>query len=111
MTDVCLSVIFLFSTQGIPPSKISELHGNVFVERCEKCDTRYQRSFYVCDDIADIYLEELEDYGKSDVIPPKFMLKCRKCGLSHRTGRICERKVSSDLEIVVGFVPYSIAMS
>ncbi|GFO20192.1 NAD-dependent deacetylase sirtuin-6 [Plakobranchus ocellatus] len=77
---------------GIPSSKISELHGNVFVERCEKCDARYERSFYVCDDVADIYLEELEDFGKTNVIPPKFMLKCRKCGLSHRTGRMCETK-------------------
>ncbi|GFR78278.1 NAD-dependent deacetylase sirtuin-6 [Elysia marginata] len=77
---------------GIPPSKISELHGNVFVECCEKCGKRYVRPFYVCDDVADIYLEELEDYGKTDVIPPKFMLKCKKCELSHRTGRICEKK-------------------
>ncbi|RUS72897.1 hypothetical protein EGW08_019342 [Elysia chlorotica] len=82
----------LHRLSGIPQSKISELHGNVFIESCEKCGARYERSFYVCDDIADIYLEELEDHGKTDVIPPKFMFKCRKCGLSHRTGRKCEKK-------------------
>ncbi|XP_005094645.1 NAD-dependent protein deacetylase SRT1 [Aplysia californica] len=80
----------LHCLSGVPSSRISELHGNVFNEKCEKCGAMYSRPYYVCDDIGDMYLEEVADFGKSTIIAPKFMKKCRKCGLSHRTGRQCD---------------------
>lgn len=83
----------LHGLSGIPDENISELHGNVFNEVCEKCDKRYNRKFYVMDDIGSQYFEEMEDFGISDVKKPKYALKCERCGLSHRTGRKCETKV------------------
>ena len=71
---------------------MSELHGNVFVEKCEKCHTTYQRSYYVMDDYASLYFEELEDNGETDIVKPKHAKQCQLCGLSHRTGRHCEKK-------------------
>lgn len=32
---------------GYPESKLSELHGNIFTETCEKCNTLYRRDFEV----------------------------------------------------------------
>ena len=78
---------------GIPQDKISELHGNVFQEKCEKCNRRYDRSYYTMDDIGSQYFEEMDDFGKTDVQKPKFAIKCKTCGLSHRTGRKCDDKV------------------
>ena len=78
---------------GIPVQKISELHGNVFFEQCEKCKTRYDRPYYVMDDHASQYYEELEDLGKTDIVKPKNAKQCELCGLSHRTGRKCTQKV------------------
>ena len=49
----------------------------------------------MCDDIGDLYLEEVADFGRSDIIVPDFMKKCDLCGLSHRTGRKCEKQVTS----------------
>ena len=72
---------------------MSELHGNVFIEQCESCDTRYSRPYYVMDDQASQYYEEVGDCGKSSVKKPKHAVKCQLCGLSHRTGRRCEKKV------------------
>lgn len=30
---------------GIPPTKLSELHGNIYLEKCEKCHKEYFRDF------------------------------------------------------------------
>lgn len=35
----------LHGLPGIPEKDLSELHGNVFIEECEKCDTHYERPF------------------------------------------------------------------
>ncbi|XP_076441442.1 uncharacterized protein LOC143280612 [Babylonia areolata] len=75
---------------GISPERISELHGNVFVEKCPCCEKRYSRNFYVLNDEASRYYEELEDYGETEVTKPKFAAQCYLCGLCHRTGRRCE---------------------
>ena len=49
---------------GFPAEKLSELHGNIFVEKCEKCATRYVREYEVVKDDAE----------------------------DHETGRTCDRK-------------------
>ena len=48
---------FVSWTVGVPLDKLSELHGNVFHEKCEKCGKLYDRSFYVMDDDASLYFE------------------------------------------------------
>ena len=78
---------------GLSPDRVSELHGNVFVEKCPICKKRYSRNFYVLHDEASQYYEELADFGESEVIKPAFAVKCKLCGLCHRTGRRCEEKV------------------
>lgn len=35
----------LHRKSGIPPSCLSELHGNIFVERCTRCGWEYERTF------------------------------------------------------------------
>lgn len=82
----------LHGLSGISPEHLSELHGNVFIEKCEKCGHRYERTFYVMDDTGSQYYEDLEDYGKSEVKKPRHAKQCDTCGLSHRTGRKCEQK-------------------
>lgn len=83
----------LHTLSGIPADKISELHGNVFLETCEKCGTYYDRDFYVMDDVASAFYEELEDNGETTIIKPPHAKQCPRCGLSHRTGRRCDKKV------------------
>ena len=82
---------------GLSPGSISELHGNVFMEKCPKCKKRYSRNFYVLHDEASQYYEELADFGRTEMIKPSFAMKCKKCGLCHRTGRRCEEKVSQPI--------------
>ena len=45
------------------------------------------------DDTGSQYYEEIEDYGETSVKKPAYAKKCQLCGLSHRTGRKCEKKV------------------
>lgn len=83
----------LHGLSGISKEHLSELHGNVFIEKCEKCHHRYERTFYVMDYTGSQYFEDIEDYGKSEVKKPRHAKRCDTCGLSHRTGRKCEQKV------------------
>jgi len=55
---------------GIPWEKTAELHGNVYVERCKKCGTEYERHF--------------RTWNKED---PKI----------HSTGRFCEKCPEEEL--------------
>ncbi len=82
----------LHGLSGVPAEKLSELHGNVFVETCESCCHRYNRSFYVLDDTASQYLEDMEENASSHLSRPKHTLKCPQCGINHRTGRKCSQK-------------------
>lgn len=83
----------LHGLSGIPAANLSELHGNVFIEKCEKCGARYERPFYVLDDHASLYYEELSDLGATTMKKPRHAKQCDLCGLCHRTGRKCSRKV------------------
>ncbi|WAQ96748.1 SIR1-like protein, partial [Mya arenaria] len=62
----------------IPASKMAELHGNAYVQKCEKCGTRY-----------DVGRSHRDAASQAHNVPPK---KCERCGISHRTGRMCEKK-------------------
>lgn len=81
----------LHGLSGVPEEKLSELHGNVFIEVCEKCGHRYHRSSYVLDDDTSLYYEQLQDNGTSGIKKPKHAKQCETCGLSHRTGRKCDQ--------------------
>lgn len=113
MTDRYLKYIIsqngdgLHGLSGVQDDKISELHGNVFLEICEKCKRQYNRSFYVMDDVGSQYFEELDDNGKTDIKKPKYAVKCKKCGLSHRTGRKCESKVHLYLYVILSISAFS----
>lgn len=82
----------LHGLSGILPDKLSELHGNVFVEVCEKCSHRYNRPFYVLDDTASQYYEDIQECGETDITKPKYAIQCVTCDLCHRTGRRCEQR-------------------
>ena len=76
---------------GIPEDCLSELHGNVFIEICERCGHRYHRPYYVMDDNASQYYEDLDETGSTEIQKPPYARKCPQCGLCHRTGRRCEQ--------------------
>jgi NAD-dependent SIR2 family protein deacetylase len=38
---------FLFFRSGIPHDQLKELHGNIYLEKCEKCKAEYFRKFNV----------------------------------------------------------------
>ena len=84
----------LHTLSGVKDEQISEVHGNVFKEKCEKCSKVYHRKFYTMDDVCSQYYEEKEDLGKTTIIKPKHAKACDTCGLSHRTGRKCTKKVN-----------------
>lgn len=64
---------------GFPRSSTVDLHGNIFVEWCEKCSTEYERDFEV-----DVYSTDCksEDYA----------VECSFCSWNHYTGRVCSKK-------------------
>ncbi|XP_071128949.1 NAD-dependent protein deacetylase-like [Mytilus edulis] len=60
---------------GIPAQKISELHGNGFEEKCEKCETRRMRN------------TNTKSAAQKQKVPPR---KCERCKINHRTGNMCQ---------------------
>lgn len=68
----------LHRLSGVPADKISELHGNAFVQKCEQCETRY--------DVTKSH----RDSPPAKNFPIK---KCERRKINHRTGRMCEKKV------------------
>jgi mono-ADP-ribosyltransferase sirtuin 6 len=74
----------LHRLSGIPADRLSELHGNVFHEKCASCQTVFERPFYTMDD----------DNQASD---------CPGCGLSHRTGRLCPACGGPLMDTIINF--------
>lgn len=64
---------------GWPRDHMSELHGNVFVEYCEKCLKEYVREFCV-------------DLWSTSCYTEKWYKECATCGFNHYTGRKCSQK-------------------
>lgn len=73
----------LHRLSGIPRDRLSELHGNSFHEKCEKCGARYERPYAV-------------RRSSSAKVPLRI---CVHCHFDHRTGRLCERKVNKDQSV------------
>lgn len=71
---------------GVPQAQISELHGNVFHEKCESCGSRYERSYCV----RALHKQQAAA-ARSSKVPQK---PCPSCRINHRTGGVCEKKVS-----------------
>ena len=44
---VSTNVDGLHRRSGVPPSKLAELHGDVYLETCEKCGKEYLRNFEI----------------------------------------------------------------
>jgi len=64
---------------GLPRTAISDLHGNVFVEYCEKCRKEYVRKYSV-------------DAYSTDCYDEKWWEECPSCRFNHYTGRKCTKK-------------------
>ena len=73
----------LHRLSGIPRECLSELHGNCFHERCERCRARYERPYPV--------------RRRPDVAVPAAV--CVRCSMDHRTGRICDREVRNEMKL------------
>ena len=67
----------LHSKAGIRSELISDLHGNVFKEYCEKCYTEYERDFAV-------------DQYSTDCYDEAWYSECPTCSFNHYTGRLCD---------------------
>lgn len=67
----------LHAKAGVSPYLISDLHGNVFKEYCEKCLTEYTRDYAV------------DQYSTGCDNEPWYK-KCDTCGWNHYTGRLCD---------------------
>lgn len=66
----------LHEKAGLSRMNISDLHGNVFTEYCEKCFTEYVN-------------EEEVDIFSTDCYNEPYYKKCPTCRYNHYTGRIC----------------------
>jgi NAD-dependent SIR2 family protein deacetylase len=68
----------LHARSGLPRDALSELHGNVFVEFCERCSAEYPRPYCV-------------DLSSTDCRGEPWHEECPQCHWGHYTGRVCER--------------------
>jgi NAD+-dependent protein deacetylase sirtuin 6 len=77
---------------GFPRESLSELHGNVFCEYCEKCLKEYYRSYSVDEYSTDCYKES-------------WYQECPQCHYGHYTGRKCSEKRCNGLlkDTIVNF--------
>lgn len=72
-----------------PLSILYELHGNVFVEYCEKCEKEYERDYCVDLYSTNCYKEKWYKFSFSRLNSARYV-KCKRCGLGHYTGRLCK---------------------
>jgi mono-ADP-ribosyltransferase sirtuin 6 len=67
----------LHGKSGFPRNSMSELHGNVFCEYCERCWKEYFRDYCV-------------DLWSTDCHLEPWYEQCHSCRFNHYTSRICE---------------------
>eukprot|EP01038_Epipyxis_sp_PR26KG_P012212 gene12212-16361_t len=81
MMDYCITQNCddLHAKAGFPRQNLVELHGNVFVEYCQKCEKQYIRDYCV-------------DQYSTDCYNESWYRKCPTCSFNHFTGRICTEK-------------------
>jgi NAD-dependent SIR2 family protein deacetylase len=92
----------LHRLSGVPTENLSELHGNIFVEYCKKCEREYERKQDVTDDDASTYYEELEEHGRSNYHKPK-AVQCDRCRLTHQTKRKCRHCKNPLFDTIINF--------
>lgn len=69
----------LHQKAGFPRNLVSDLHGNVFVEFCDKCHFQYVR-------------DEPVDIDSTDASDKPYYVRCPLCKWGHYTGRECTQK-------------------
>eukprot|EP00698_Gefionella_okellyi_P023895 TRINITY_DN8289_c0_g1_i1.p1 TRINITY_DN8289_c0_g1~~TRINITY_DN8289_c0_g1_i1.p1 ORF type:complete len:435 (-),score=62.43 TRINITY_DN8289_c0_g1_i1:23-1267(-) len=69
----------LHGKAGLPRSALSDLHGNVFVEYCDRCGKEYHRA-----EAVDVY--------STDCHKERYYEECERCHWGHYTGHRCEVK-------------------
>lgn len=69
----------LHQKAGFPRTHISDLHGNIFVEYCDKCKFEYVR-------------EDPVDIDSTDAKDMPWYVECSRCKWGHFTGRRCTQK-------------------
>jgi len=75
---------------GTSPQKLTELHGNVFVEYCEDCWVEYERDYEV-----DLY--------STNCYKEKWFVECDTCGHGHYTGRLCDECGGKLKDTIINF--------
>lgn len=84
----------LHELTGVTGDALAALHGSVFTEVCSNpaCKLSFERDFYVCDDKAARYYEQLLRLKRPAKLgpPPPGTLQCATCHLNHMTGRSCD---------------------
>mmetsp|Transcript_2738 Transcript_2738/g.7660 ORF Transcript_2738/g.7660 Transcript_2738/m.7660 type:complete len:449 (+) Transcript_2738:1-1347(+) len=66
----------LHGKAGTSRDKLTELHGNIFIEYCSDCHKEYERPYEV-------------DAYSTDCYKENYYVKCGHCGFGHFTGRRC----------------------
>eukprot|EP01147_Barroeca_monosierra_P005917 gene5917-7310_t len=99
---------------GVPMHAIAELHGNVFLEVCSICCTKYLRPYYTLDDeiqsLMSAFVANTPNPNPDAVIsgcwtadaviergtiPEGSHIEiCKNCGINHFTGRKCSAKTA-----------------
>lgn len=69
----------LHRSAGTALTRLSELHGSVFVEYCERCGAEYERGYEV-------------DAFSTDCYSEPWFVQCAQCRFNHFTGRRCTRR-------------------
>ncbi|KAJ3334294.1 hypothetical protein HDU93_008031 [Gonapodya sp. JEL0774] len=95
----------LHELTGLTPDILAPLHGCVYTEVCTNpaCRSIFTRTFYVLNDAASAYFENLQDAKSAKARralgpPPPNVDQCPTCQLTHSTGRSCPPPCNTPLK-------------